>query len=107
MWVNETRRQFYFDHIAHFFGSRDQYYTLEGSHMTNTEQLGSHMTNIEHFQSHVMKIAHFSSMLSHTTNTATVLRFVFIGMRPSAAFVNASGLVGDAKRLCLSHFDGF
>ena len=54
-----------------------------------------------------MNIAHFSNMSSHTTNTATVLRFVYIGMTPSAAFVNASGLVGDTKRLRLPHFDGF
>ena len=54
-----------------------------------------------------MSIAHFASMLSHTTNTATVLRFVFIGTTPSAAFVNASGLVGDAKWLRLPRFDGF
>ena len=62
------------------------------------------MTNIEHFWNHVMNIAHFSS---HMTNTATVLRFVFIGTTPSAAFVNASSLVGDAKRLRLPRFDGY
>ena len=62
------------------------------------------MTSIKHFWSQVMNIAHF---LSHTTNTATVLRFVFIGTTPSVAFVDASGLVGDTKRLHLPHFDGY
>ena len=62
------------------------------------------MTNIEHFWSHVMNIANF---LSYTTNTGTVLGFVFIGTTPSAAFVNASGLVGDAKQLHLPRFNGY
>ena len=51
-----------------------------------------------------MNIAHFSS---HRTNTATVLRFVFIGTTPLASFVDASGLVGDMKRLRLAHFDSY
>ena len=46
-------------------------------------------------------------ILSQTTNTATVLHFVFIGMTPSAAFVNASSLVGDAKRLHSHRLDGY
>ena len=75
--------------------------------MTNIKHLGSHMTNIEHFWSHVMKIAHFLSTSSHTTNTATILHFVFIGTTPTTAFVNASGLVGDMKRLHSPPFDGF
>ena len=54
-----------------------------------------------------MNITHFSSMSSHTTNTATVLRFVFIGTTPSAAFTNTLSLVGDGKRLRLRHFDVF
>ena len=87
------------------FGSHDQYSTLGGSHMTNIEHLGCHMTNIEHFWNHMTKSAHFSSMSSHMTNTITVLRFIFIGTTPSAAFVNASGLAGDAKWLCLSVSD--
>ena len=78
-----------------------------GSHTTNVAQLGCHMTNIEHFWSHVMNIAHFSSMLSHRSNTALVLRLVFIEKTPSVAFVNASSLVGDAKRLRLPCFTGF
>ena len=65
------------------------------------------MTNIEHFCSHVMNIAQFLSMSSHTTNTATVLHFVFIGTTPSAAFVSTSGLVGYVNRLHLPRFDGF
>ena len=65
------------------------------------------MTNTEHCWSHVMNIAHCLSMLSHTTNTANVLCFVFIGMTPSADFVNASDLVRDAKWLFLPRFDGF
>ena len=73
--------------------------------MTSIEQLGSHMTNIEHLRSHVMNTAHFSSMSSHRSNTATVFRFVFIGTTPSSGFVNASGLVGDVKRLRLPHFN--
>ena len=36
-----------------------------------------------------------------------VLRFVCIGTTPSAAFVDASDLVGDAKRLRLPRFDGY
>ena len=52
-------------------------------------------------------IADFSRLLSHTTNTVTILRFVFIGTIPSAAFVNASGLVGDAKQLHLPRINGF
>ena len=60
--------------------------------------------NREHFWSHEMNIAHFSS---HTTNVAIILRFVFIGTIPSAAFIDASGLVGDAKRLRLPRFDGY
>ena len=55
--------------------------------MTILKQLGSHM--------------------SHTTNTPTVLHFVFIGTTPSVAFVIASDFVGDAKRLHLPCFDGF
>ena len=49
-------------------------------------------------------IAHFSS---HMTKMATVVRFVFIGMTLSAALVNASGLVGGAKRPRLPRFDGY
>ena len=75
--------------------------------MTNKEHLGSHMTNIENFWSDVMNIAHFSSMWSHMTNTVNIVCFVFIGTTPSAALVNASGLVGDANRLHLPHFDVF
>ena len=59
---------------------------------------------IVHFGSHVMNITYF---LSHTTSTATILCFVFIGMTPLAAFVNASDLVGDAKWLHLPRFDGY
>ena len=92
-WVDQTHHPFYIHAKAHFL-----------SHMTNTAHLGSHMTNIEHFWSHVMNIPHFSS---HTTNTATVLLFKFIGTAPSAAFVNASASVGDAKRLHLPRFDGY
>ena len=52
-------------------------------------------------------------MSSHTTNSYraddkhsyTVLHFTCIGMTPSAAFVDASGLVGDTKRLRLPRFD--
>ena len=62
------------------------------------------MTNIEHFAGYLMNITHFSS---HTTNTVTILRFVFIGTTPSTSFVNASGLVGDAKRLRLPRFDDY
>ena len=39
--------------------------------------------------------------------TATVLHFVFIGTTPSATFVDALGLVGDVKRLCLPCFDDY
>ena len=69
-----------------------------------TMESRSHMTNIEQFSSHLLNMAHF---LSHTTNTATIIYFVFIEMPPSAAFANASGLVGDMKRLYLSYFDGY
>ena len=48
-----------------------------------------------------MNIAH---LLIQTANKATVLRFKFIGMTPSAAFVNAPTLAGDAKQLCLPCF---
>ena len=65
------------------------------------------MTNIEYLGSHVMNIAHFLNMSSHTANTVTILRFIFIGVTPSAAFVDASSLVGGIRRLCLPHFDGF
>ena len=66
------------------------------------------MTNIEHFWSTVMNIARCSShMIKRTTNTAAVLCFVCIGMTPSATLVDASGLVGDAKRLRLPRFDGY
>ena len=75
--------------------------------MTNIEQLGCHMTNREHLRSHVMNIAQFSSMSCHTTNTATVFRFVFIGMTPLAGFVNAYGFVIGAKCTCLPRFNGF
>ena len=65
------------------------------------------MTNIEHFWSHTMNIAHFlSHTTKHTTNTTTVLRFCN-GTTPSVALADASGLVGDAKRLCLPHFDAY
>ena len=105
-WVDQTYRPFYIA-IQHIFSGHMTNIAHLESHMINIEQLGSHMTNIEHFWSYVMNIAHFSSMSSHTRNTAPVLRFVFIGTTPSVAFVNASGLVGDAKRLCLPCFDGF
>ena len=65
--------------------------------------LRGHMTNIEHFWSHVMNITHFSS---HTTNAATAC-FVFIWATSSVAFVDASGMVGDVKRLCLPHFNNY
>ena len=73
------------------------YHTFSG-HMTNIAHLRESHDQYGTFWSHVMNIAHFSS---HTTNMATILLFVFIGMTPSAAFVDASGLVGDMKRLCL------
>ena len=62
------------------------------------------MYDIEHFGSLVMNIAHF---LSHMTNPATVLHFVFFRATTSKAFVNASGLVGDTKQLHLPHLDGY
>ena len=66
------------------------------------------MTNMEHFWSHVINIAHFSSHTTeHTTNTATVLRFICIRTALSAAFIDASGFIGDIKRLCLPRFDGY
>ena len=65
------------------------------------------MTNIEHFWSYMMNMAHFSSMSSHMTSMHTALRFVFIGTTTSAAFVDASRLVGNADRLSLKRFDGF
>ena len=66
------------------------------------------MTNIEHFWSRVMNITHFSShMTKLTSNTAIVFHFVFIGKTPSVTFVNASGFVGDTKRLRLPRFDGY
>ena len=55
-----------------------------------------------------MNIAHFSShMTKHTSNTATVLRFICIRTTPLVAFVDASGLVGDAKWPRLPHFDRY
>ena len=77
--------------------------------MTNIEQLGSHMINIEHFSRDAFRVCRVTrrTATEQTTNTATVLRFVCIGTTPSAAFVDASGLVGDAKRLRLPRFDGF
>ena len=38
---------------------------------------------------------------------ATLLRFVCIGTTPSAAFIDASGFVGDVKQLRLPRFDGY
>ena len=69
--------------------------------MTNIELLGSHVTNIEHFSRDAFQECRV------TRQTSTVLCFVFIGTTPSADFVNASGLYGDAKQLCLPRFDGF
>ena len=64
------------------------------------------MTDLEHFWSHVMNVAHFSSHeIEHMMNTTAVLHFVFTGTRLSAAFVDASGLVGNAKRLRLPSFN--
>ena len=51
-----------------------------------------------------MNIAHF---LSHTTNAATVLRFVFIWTTRSAAFVDVTCFVGNMKWLCLPRFDEY
>ena len=66
------------------------------------------MNNIELFWSHVMNIELIlSHVTEHMTNTATVLRFVFIGTTPSAAFANASDLVGNAKWLRLPRFNGY
>ena len=95
-WLDQMHFSFYIRHV----------HTLLG-HMTKTAHLGeSHMTNIhvEQFWSHVMNITHY---LSHTTNTASVLCFIFIGMTPSAAFLDASRLVGDVKWQRLPHFNDY
>ena len=78
-------------HQYRTFGeSRDQYRTL-------LESRDEYRTLLEHV----------GPLSGYTTNTATVLRFVFVGTTPSAAFVNASDLVGDTKRLRLPCFHGF
>ena len=77
--------------------------------MTNIGQLGSHMTNIEHFSRDTFRVCRVTrrTATEQTTNTATVLHFVCIGMTASESFVDASGLVGDAKQLRLPRFDGY
>ena len=65
-----------------------------------------YILHIEHF--FVMNIVHCSSHTTeHTTYTATVLRFICVGMTPLVTFVDASGLVGDLKQLRLPCFDGY
>ena len=49
----------------------------------------------------------FKHVESHDKHSYRVLRFIFIGTTPSAALVNATGLVRHAKRLRLPPFDGF
>ena len=63
--------------------------TLGESLVTNIAQLGNHVTNIEHLHSHAMNIEHFSSMSSHKSNTSIVVRFVFVGKKPCAVFINS------------------
>ena len=67
------------------------------------------MTNIEHFTRAAFRVSRVPrrTATEQTTNMGTVLRFVCIRTTPSAAFVDASGLVGDAKRLSLPRFDGY
>ena len=75
--------------------------------------LSGHMTNTAHLrESHdqyrtLLKSRDEYRTLFDTTNTTTVLHFVFIWMTHWVAFVNASALVGDAKRLRLPCFDGY
>ena len=65
--------------------------------VTYIKQMGSCMTNKEQFSLEYVE--------SHDKHSC-ILRFVFIGLTPPVASVNASGLVGDAKRLRLLRFDG-
>ena len=67
------------------------------------------MTNIEHFSRDAFRVCRVTRQTAteQTTNMATVLHSVYIGMTPSAAFVDASGLVGDTKRLRLPRFDAY
>ena len=77
-------------------------------------RLSGHTTNKAHFrESHdqdrtlLESCDEYHPLLSHTANTATVLHFVFIKTTLSAAFIDASGLVGDAKQMCLPCFDDY
>ena len=98
------------------FGSNDQYSTLKGSDMTNTEHFvrdqwpiknTSHVMLFEYGESHDIQLpSRWRTATEQTTNTATEYSFVCIGTTPSAVFVDASGLFGDAKRLRLPRFDG-
>ena len=72
--------------IEHLGESHDQYRTLLGSH-------DEYRTHFEHVKSHDK---HSYRVFLH-----------FIGTTPSAAFVNASGLVEDVKQLRLPRFNGF
>ena len=67
------------------------------------------MANREHFSCDAFRVCRVTRQTAteQTTNTATVLHFVCTGTTLSAAFVNASGLVGDEKRLRLPHFNGY
>ena len=67
------------------------------------------MTNIEHFSHDAFRVCRVTRQTAtkQTTNTATVLRFICIGMTPSVAFIAASGLVGEAKRPRLPRFNGY
>ena len=98
--MDQTLRPFYIRriHVKHSFESHDQHSTLRGV----TSPI--YTVRVEHIGSHMMTIAHF---LSHMTNAVTVLRTAFIWTTPSAAFVDVSGLVGDAKRLRLPRFDDY
>ena len=67
------------------------------------------MTNREHFARDAFRVwrATRQTATEQTTNTATEFCFICIGTTPLEVFVNASGLVGDAKRLHLPSFHGY
>ena len=84
---------FYILHIKHFFG-----------HMTNIAHLGE--THDQH-RTLLESRDEYRTLSSHTTNAATVLHVIFIWTAPSAFYIDAFSLAGDAKRLRLPHFNDY
>ena len=104
----QTLHLFFIRHKSTPFGSHDHSSTLGGVTLPIQHTWGSHMTNSKRLWCHVMNIAHVTS---HATNTAAVLRFVFINRQYlQRTFVDASirsSLALDSKRLRLPRFDGY